>query len=277
MSISSSIYMHTRILVYQQPYQASLSLYISQVDRLTNKVYAAQPITLKEVDPGLFNPPALDLDPEDARGLMDSLWMMGIRPSDGTASTGQLKATETHLADMREIGIRLLTHELYYTEGSGLMAKVIYSKEYKGVGDKLYPGVTTVLANLGWNKSILMAWAAKMERQNKDYKAESKEAAEIGTLGHLLAEAYLQGIIPDSETVSAYSQVQQEKAQNAVNALKVWQSTSNLKLFATEAKLISDEYEYGGTADILFTNADGDLIWQTLRLAMEHTLTTYFS
>ena len=139
------------------------------------------------------------------------------------------------------------------------MAKVIYSKEYKGIGDKLYPGVTTVLGNLGWNKSILMAWAAKMERLSKDYKAESKEAAEIGTLGHLLAEAHLQGIIPDAEIVNAYSEVQKEKAQNAVNALKVWQSTSSLKLFATEAKLISDEYEYGGTADILFTNSDGEL------------------
>ena len=139
------------------------------------------------------------------------------------------------------------------------MAKVIYSKEYKGIGDKLYPGVTTVLGNLGWNKSILMAWAAKMERQNKDYKAESKEAAEIGTLGHLLAEAYLQGIVPDAEVVNAYSEKQIEKASNAVYALKVWQEQSNLKLFATEAKLISNKYEYGGTADILFSDATGDL------------------
>ena len=80
--------MHTRILVYQQPYQASLSLYISQYDRIKNKVYAAEPIILKETSPAVFWPPALDISPEEAKRLMDSLWAMGIRPSDGIALQG---------------------------------------------------------------------------------------------------------------------------------------------------------------------------------------------
>jgi hypothetical protein len=109
--------MNTRIMVYQQPYQSSLSLYISQSDRLNNKVYAAQPIILKEVDPGVFCPPALDIDPEEAKGLMDSLWAMGIRPSDGTASTGQLKATELHLQDTRNLNVKLLDVVLRIANG----------------------------------------------------------------------------------------------------------------------------------------------------------------
>lgn len=100
--------MNTRILVYQQPYQSSLSLYISQHDRLSNKVYAAEPIILKEKSPAVFCPPAIDISPEEAKGLMDSLWAMGIRPSDGTASTGQLKAIELHLQDTRNLNAQLL-------------------------------------------------------------------------------------------------------------------------------------------------------------------------
>ena len=43
------------------------------------------------------------LSKKSAQLLMDDLWHCGLRPSDGTGSTGQLKATEKHLDDMRKI------------------------------------------------------------------------------------------------------------------------------------------------------------------------------
>lgn len=43
------------------------------------------------------------LNKSEAQKLMDDLWNAGIRPSDGTGSTGQLAATEAHLQDMRRL------------------------------------------------------------------------------------------------------------------------------------------------------------------------------
>ncbi|MBK7822958.1 MAG: hypothetical protein IPJ61_18410 [Tessaracoccus sp.] len=40
---------------------------------------------------------------EEAQRLMDALWQAGVRPTDGTGSTGQLAATQAHLADMRKL------------------------------------------------------------------------------------------------------------------------------------------------------------------------------
>ena len=138
------------------------------------------------------------------------------------------------------------------------MAKIEYTKTYTGDDGTIYPGVTTILANLGWNKSILMAWSAKMARQEKDYKAESKEAAEIGTLGHALAEAYLTAKTVDQSITAAYTPGQFAKAANAVEALKEWQKQSNLTVVFTERNLVSNKYKFGGSADIIFSNPEGD-------------------
>lgn len=40
---------------------------------------------------------------EDAQRLMDELWGVGLRPSEGSGSAGSLAATERHLADMRAL------------------------------------------------------------------------------------------------------------------------------------------------------------------------------
>ncbi|NKE69876.1 hypothetical protein [Candidatus Manganitrophus noduliformans] len=47
--------------------------------------------------------PTLSLKDGEAQLLMDELWKVGIRPSSGQGSVGQLAATERHLSDMRTI------------------------------------------------------------------------------------------------------------------------------------------------------------------------------
>jgi len=139
------------------------------------------------------------------------------------------------------------------------MAKIEYSKVYTGIEGAIYPGVTTILSNLGWNKSILMAWAAKMARQEKDYKAESKQAAEIGTLAHKIAEDYLRGEETTNAILEAYTEEQVKKARNAVSALREWQKNSKLVVSNVEVNLVSNKWRYGGSADIIFTNPNGEL------------------
>ncbi len=52
---------------------------------------------------GRLNPPFMSLPTEAAQALMDELWSVGLRPSEGTGSAGSLAATERHLTDMKTI------------------------------------------------------------------------------------------------------------------------------------------------------------------------------
>lgn len=47
--------------------------------------------------------PTFTLTEGDAQLFMDELWRCGVRPGDGTGSTGQLAATERHLEDLRRL------------------------------------------------------------------------------------------------------------------------------------------------------------------------------
>jgi len=78
--------------------------------RRTREVYrTAEPVL---VDEGQRPPePTMLLGNQEAVSLMDALWLAGVRPSDGTGSTGQLGATERHLADMRSIAFNRLKME----------------------------------------------------------------------------------------------------------------------------------------------------------------------
>lgn len=72
----------------------------------TGRRFVAQSINLRTRDDASaaeWQPPLLTLATPDAQRLMDELWNVGIRPSEGVGSAGQLAATERHLADMREL------------------------------------------------------------------------------------------------------------------------------------------------------------------------------
>jgi hypothetical protein len=64
------------------------------------RIAVAMPLTMKIIDPSEFVPsdlPLFSFDPTTAQHLMDELWNLGIRPTEGHGSTGQLAATEKHL------------------------------------------------------------------------------------------------------------------------------------------------------------------------------------
>jgi hypothetical protein len=52
--------------------------------------------------------PWVTLDRDSAQRLMDELWSVGLRPSEGTGSAGALAATERHLEDMRKLAMNHL-------------------------------------------------------------------------------------------------------------------------------------------------------------------------
>lgn len=73
----------------------------------------AQAVTFQECqrDAASFDAPAIFLSSEDAQRLADELWNVGIRPSSGVGSVGQLGATQKHLEEMSAIAIGLLRRD----------------------------------------------------------------------------------------------------------------------------------------------------------------------
>lgn len=51
-------------------------------------------------------------DTSSLQQLMDELWRVGIRPTEGKGSAGALAATERHLADMQSLVDKLLPSAL---------------------------------------------------------------------------------------------------------------------------------------------------------------------
>lgn len=97
---------------------ADRSLYRGTIDLLVVHEYAnldaavGLPVVMQRLEPGtMAEQPTLRLRPEDAQGLMDELWRVGLRPTEGTGSAGSLAATERHLADMRSVAFGLLKGE----------------------------------------------------------------------------------------------------------------------------------------------------------------------
>lgn len=75
--------------------------------RTDTGLYAAR-LTWQHVVDGSVAASTQSLDLAAAQELMDSLWQCGLRPSEGSGSTGALAATERHLADLRQIAFHFM-------------------------------------------------------------------------------------------------------------------------------------------------------------------------
>lgn len=66
------------------------------------KLSVARPVVFEVAeDDHLAMDPMLRLTPGQAQKLMDELWTIGFRPTQGQQSEGQMGATTRHLNDMR--------------------------------------------------------------------------------------------------------------------------------------------------------------------------------
>lgn len=99
-----------QISARRSEWRNGFDLYVFQ--KRANLVAFAENITMKDMPMeeaiGFSPKPTLQLDAGQIQNLMDDLWNAGVRPSNGTASTGQIAATDNHLADLRKIAFHLL-------------------------------------------------------------------------------------------------------------------------------------------------------------------------
>jgi hypothetical protein len=89
------------IRVAKGPWSACLQVLISYSGG--GKIFVAEPLTFRPLEPAEPVDPQLELNDSEAQSLMDQLWQCGIRPTEGTGSAGAMAATQAHLADLRRL------------------------------------------------------------------------------------------------------------------------------------------------------------------------------
>jgi len=110
-------------------------------------------------------------------------------------------------------------------------------------------GVTTIIGgNLGWNKQPLMYWANQMGLQGKNHRDVSGEAASAGTCGHYLIDCHIKKKPVDTSPFPA--DILSKGETCFLNFLE-WEKMVNLRIHATEVKLESEQFKYGGTPDCI--------------------------
>jgi NAD(P)H-hydrate repair Nnr-like enzyme with NAD(P)H-hydrate dehydratase domain len=68
-----------------------------------NQGFTATPLIYATHKPGEIIRPFAELSPTQAQKLMDELWSVGVRPTTGKSSDGQLEAVQAHLKDMQKL------------------------------------------------------------------------------------------------------------------------------------------------------------------------------
>lgn len=121
---------------------------------------------------------------------------------------------------------------------------------YKLSNDVVVPSVTTVISNnLGWNKSILIAWNRKLTRMGKNPDDEVRIAADIGHIAHALVEARVK---KQSIDLSQYPKEKLIIARNAYKSFCSWeQYWKPDEYVCSERSLVSEKYKFGGTIDLV--------------------------
>ncbi len=124
---------------------------------------------------------------------------------------------------------------------------------YKNKEGKRVPGTTTITGQL--NKPALISWANKMGLNGIDTSKYVSDKADIGSLAHAMITDKLIG---KPTITDDYSKNQISAAENAVLSYYEWEKSHKVEVVFVEKPLVSDIYEFGGTADI-YAKVDGVL------------------
>lgn len=116
------------------------------------------------------------------------------------------------------------------------------------------PGTTTII---GFRKEVggLMHWAWNVGKQGLDYREQRDQAANLGTIVHDMAERYVHGDDPWKDVPSRLHTA----VEDGFEAFLEWWKGLNLKVYESEAQLVSEQYHFGGTPDLIATDPSGRL------------------
>jgi len=119
--------------------------------------------------------------------------------------------------------------------------------EYKNADGQILSGVTTILGNnLAWNKGALIGWAYNQGKAGRPLRDQA--ALDIGTITHKWVEADIKGkkfempdIVPEMK----------EKIENSFMGYLEWKDQTKFELIQSELSLVSEQFKFGGTIDII--------------------------
>lgn len=116
------------------------------------------------------------------------------------------------------------------------------------VNGRRVPSVTTIISqNLGWNKSALIQWARREAMAGRDPNKQRDEAADLGTLVHMVIQDHLVGDVDFSQ----YTADQVSAAEDIARPAIEWLDAQDLVDPQCEVPLTHRELLYGGTIDII--------------------------
>jgi hypothetical protein len=118
--------------------------------------------------------------------------------------------------------------------------------DYKNADGKSLPGVTTILSNnLAWNKGALIGWAYKRGKEGKSLR--DQQALDVGTIVH----QWVNSDINKLPTIPGYADELKERVESGFLAWLEWKDQVKFELVESEKSLVSEEFQYGGTIDIV--------------------------
>jgi len=120
-----------------------------------------------------------------------------------------------------------------------------YHAPYYLADGTIVPSVTTVLGIL--DKPGLPYWAWELGQQGLDYREVRDSAGRVGTIAHHLIACHLKGETPDYFAVP----VEVERAQKCFEKYLRWEKEHPISPVMVETPLVSEEFRYGGTFDLL--------------------------
>ena len=121
------------------------------------------------------------------------------------------------------------------------------------------PGCTTITGLLD-KSGPLIWWAWKLGKRNPPVKPNEyrDELADAGTLAHYLVTCELTGQKPDAAYLAEFSQVDRDRADNALISFYNWLKLHKIEPVLSEQPLVSEKWQFGGTLDI-YGKVDGKL------------------
>lgn len=124
---------------------------------------------------------------------------------------------------------------------------------YRNKEGERIPSVTTILSSIGWGKDAISWWAWNEGIHGRDYKVTMNTAAKIGTVVHMIVEAYCKGEKLTVDELKLDAEID-GPVRNCVKAWETWLADTKLKFIASEVSLVSELYQYGGTLDCAAMN-----------------------
>jgi hypothetical protein len=142
---------------------------------------------------------------------------------------------------------------------------------YRTRDNERVPSVTTI-AGLCKPSAPLMHWAWQKGLDGLDYRQAGKDAADSGTIGHILVDAAIKQTVPDPEDFPTGGAA--DVGMVAFRAYQEWRKQSNIRWVDSELSMVSEQHRYGGTMDGIGVSENSYVLgdWKTGGLYPEHLI-----